>query len=163
MTEIRIRNVLPKDLDGCYLVEISGFPPEEAATRETIQRRIDAFPEGFLVAEINGRIVGMLNSAATHKEDISDEALKQLVGHDAGGRNMVVFALVVLPEFQKRGIARQLITKFAYEARKRKKHQVLLLCKQHLIAYYQGLGFSHVGLSKSTHGNAEWHEMCLLL
>lgn len=163
MSEILIRNVLPKDIDGCYLVETSGFPPEEAATKETIQRRIETFPQGFLVAEIDGRIVGMLNSAATNKEDISDEALKQLIGHDAGGGNMVVFALVVLPAFQKRGIARQLMSRFTYEARRLKKQKVLLLCKQHLIAYYQGMGFTHAGLSKSTHGNAEWHEMSLRL
>lgn len=163
MHEIHIRNVLPQDLDECFLVETSGFPPEEAATKETIKLRIEAFPQGFLVAEMDGRIVGMLNSAATNKDDISDEALKQLVGHEAGGRNMVVFALAVLPEFQNQGIARQLMLRFADEARKLKKQKVLLLCKQHLIAYYERLGYNHVGLSRSTHGNAEWHEMCLIL
>ena len=163
MNDTFIRNVLPKDLDECFLVETSGFPPEEAAARETIKLRIDTFPQGFLVAEVDGKIVGILNSASTNKDDISDEELKQLIGHDAEGRNMVVFALAVLPEFQKRGIARQLMLRFADEARKLKKEKVLLLCKHHLIAYYERLGFIHAGLSKSTHGNAEWHEMRLNL
>src|SRR5512139_2038440 len=109
MNEINIRQVLADDLEACFLVEVSTFPPQEAATRETIQRRIERFPQGFLVAELDEKIVGMLNSASTHKEDISDEELKQLVGHDPDGANMVVFALAVLPEFQKRGIARQLM------------------------------------------------------
>src|SRR5215207_5848650 len=99
MNEAVIRHVLPEDLDGCFTVETPGFPPEEAATRETIQLRIETFPEDFLVAEVNGRVVGILNSAATHKDDISDEELKQLIGQDPGGRNMVVFALAVLPEY----------------------------------------------------------------
>ncbi len=163
MSEIIIRNVLPKDLDECFLVETSGFPPEEAATRETVRLRIDTFPQGFFVAEINGRVVAMLNSAATNKEDISDEELKQLVGHDPAGKNMVVFALAVLPEFQKQGIARQLMSRVLEEARRCKKENVLLMCKQHLIAYYESMGFIHVGLSKSRHGGAEWHEMCLAL
>ena len=163
MNEIIIRNVLPKDLDECFLVETSGFPPEEAATRETIRLRIETFPQGFFVAETDGRIVGMLNSASTNKDDISDEELKQLIGHDPDGKNTVVFALAVLPEFQKRGIARQLMSRFVEEARQWKKGNVFLMCKQHLIAYYESMGFAHAGLSKSTHGGAEWHEMRLAL
>jgi ribosomal protein S18 acetylase RimI-like enzyme len=163
MSEMTIRNVQPKDLDECYAAEISGFPSEEAASRETIQLRIDTFPQGFFVAETDGRVVGMANGAATNKEDISDEALKQLIGHDINGRNMVVFALAVLPGFQKQGIARQLMLRFIEEARLNKKEKVLLMCKHYLVAYYKGLGFSHVGLSRSTHGGAEWHEMRLSL
>lgn len=163
MGSIVIRKALPDDLDGCFLVEISGFPPQEAATRETIKLRIDTFAEGFLVAEIDGRIVGMLNSASTNKADISDEALKQLIGHDADGRNMVVFALAVLPEFRKQGIAQQLLFHFIEQARRQKKGSILLMCKQHLVAYYQRMGFLHMGLSKSTHGGAKWHEMRLEL
>jgi ribosomal protein S18 acetylase RimI-like enzyme len=163
MNQIIIRHALPSDLDECFTVETSGFPPEEAATRETIQLRIERFPEGFLVAEADGKLVGILNSAATNKEDISDEELKQLIGHDPDGKNLVVFALAVLPEFQKQGIARQLMSRFVEEARQQGKGNVLLMCKQHLIAYYERMGFTHVGLSKSTHGGAEWHEMRLSL
>ena len=76
---------------------------------------------------------------------------------------MVVFALAVWPEFQKRGISRQLMTRFVEEARGHRKGNILLLCKQHLIAYYERLGFEHVSLSRSTHGGAEWHEMRLAL
>ena len=163
MNEISIRHALSKDLDECFTVETSGFPPEEAATRQTIQLRIDRFPAGFLVAEVDGKVVGILNSAATNKDDLSDEELKQLIGHDPHGKNLVVFALAVLPEFQKRGIAGQLMSRFVEEARGRGNGNVLLMCKQHLISYYERMGFAHVGLSKSTHGGAEWHEMRLAL
>jgi ribosomal protein S18 acetylase RimI-like enzyme len=163
MSEVIIRHVQPKDLDNCFIVETSGFSPEEAASKETIQLRIDMFPQGFFVAEVDGKVIGMVNSGCTNKDDISDEELKQLIGHDAGGRNMVIFALAVLPEFQKRGIAKQLMLKFIEEAGQNKKEKVLLICKQYLVAYYAGLGFVHAGLSKSTHGGAEWHEMRLSL
>ena len=163
MHEIMIRHVRPNDLEDCFMVEIAGFPPEEAATRETIGLRIDTFPEGFLVAEVDGRVVGILNSAATDKDDISDEELKQMIGHHPAGKNMVIFALAVLPEFQKQGIARQLMARFVKEARANQKHNVLLMCKQHLVAYYEKMGFQHFRLSKSTHGGAEWHEMRLVL
>ena len=163
MTEIILRHVLPGDVDQCYRVETSGFPPEEAATRETIQLRIERFPKGFLVAEVDGKIVGILNSAATNKNDLSNEELKQLIGHDPEAKNMVVFALAVLPEYQRQGIAGQLMERFAEESRQQGRENVLLMCKQHLIAYYERMGFRHVGLSRSTHGGAEWHEMRLTL
>jgi len=163
MNGLIIRNVLLKDLDECYQVEISGFPPEEAATIETIQRRVDTFPQGFFVAEFDGRVIGFLNSASTDKDDISDEELKQLIGHDPNGRNMVVFALAVLPEYRKQGIARQLMERFTVEARKMNKENILLMCKQYLIAYYESMGFDYVGLSGSTHGGAEWHLMRMRL
>ena len=163
MSEVIIRHVLPVDLDECFVVETSGFPPEEAATRETIQLRIETFPQGFLVAEVQGKVIGILNSAATNKDDISDEELKQLIGHDPEGKNMVVFALAVLPEYQRQGVARQLMKRFAEESRQQGKENVLLMCKQHLIAYYERMGFTRVGISRSTHGGAEWHEMRLVL
>ena len=163
MNGLIIRHVLPTDLVECHQVEISGFPPEETASKETMQLRMDTFLRGFLVAEWNGHVISILNSASTDKDDISDEELKQLVGHDPNGRNMVVFTLAVLPEYRKQGIARQLMEQFAMETRGLGKENILLMCKRHLIHYYEGMGFEHVSLSKSTHGGAEWHEMRLRL
>jgi predicted N-acetyltransferase YhbS len=163
MNEVLVRKVQPGDLAGCCLVETACWPPEEAAARETIQLRINEFPDGFFVAELDGRIVGMVNGACTDREDISDEELKQLIGHDVNGRNMVIFALAVLPEFQKQGIARRLMLRFIGEAGKKGKQKVLLICKDYLIPYYEKQGFVHAGLSRSTHGGAQWHQMCLSL
>jgi ribosomal protein S18 acetylase RimI-like enzyme len=163
MSELLIRNVKLSDLDQCFVVESAGFPEEEAASRESIRIRVETFPQGFLVAELDGRIIGMINSASTNKDDISDEELKKMVGHDTDGQNLVVFSLVVLPEYQKQGIARQLMLRFIEEADRLGKKKILLMCKNNLIEYYERMGFSHIGLSSSTHGGAEWHEMGYLL
>jgi predicted N-acetyltransferase YhbS len=76
---------------------------------------------------------------------------------------MVIFALAVLPEFQKRGIAKRLVQRFVEEAQRNQKGKIFLMCKPHLIAYYEGMGFARRGLSRSTHGGSQWHEMCLTL
>jgi GNAT superfamily N-acetyltransferase len=163
MCDVNIRNVTEADLDGCYEVEIACWPPEEAAAKETVERRIAAFPQGFFVAESDGRVIGMLNSCCTNREDLGDEELKQLIGHDVDGRNMAVFALGVLPGFRKQGVAAALMLRFIRLAGELKKKNVLLICKSDLVAYYERFGFVHAGLSRSMHGGSTWQQMVLKL
>jgi len=163
MDGISIRNVTEQDLDACFLVERRCFLPAEAASREKIEKRIRLFPQGFLVAELDKRIIGFINSAATHQEEIAAAEFKDMIGHEADGPNMVAFALAVLPEFQKKGIARQLMLRFIDVASKLKKEKVMLICKSSLISYYERLGFVYAGESASTHGGSHWHEMYLPL
>ncbi len=161
MVSISIRQVNKKDVDGCYRTESTCYT-SDGATREKILKRIILFPEGFLIAESEGEIIGLINSASTDKEDITDEALKDMVGHVKEGRNMVVFSLAVLPEFQRNGISKQLMARFIEVSKGLKKEKILLICKSDLIPYYQNFDFLYGGKSKSKHGGFEWHEMYLL-
>jgi ribosomal protein S18 acetylase RimI-like enzyme len=163
MGEVKIRNVAEHDLEACYTVESGCFLPSEAASRTRIEKRIKIFPQGFLVAELGDTVIGHINSGSTGKEDITDEAFKDLVGHDNDGHNIVIFSLAVLPEFQKRGIAKYLMLRFIEESKRLGKKKVMLICKSDLIAYYQRYGFIYVGQSASTHGGFKWHEMILPL
>lgn len=167
LTPITIRHATLADLDACHHVESTCFPPDEAACRASIQTRIAEFPAGFIVAECEtdqGRtIIGMINSGATHQDDITDEDFKKLIGHDPGGANLVIFSVAVLPAYQGQGIAAQLLRAFIDQARTRGHARILLLCKTPLIAYYERFGFVHAGESTSTHGGAAWHEMVLML
>lgn len=162
MTDLKIRRVKDNDLDDCYRVESACYT-SDGATRERIQKRIKLFPEGFLVAESKGKIIGLINSASTDKEDITDEELKDMVSHVKDGKNMVIFSLAVLPKFQRNGISKKLMAGFIEVSKVLKKEKILLLCKSDLIPYYQNYGFLYVGKSKSKHGGFEWHEMYLVL
>ena len=162
MVDINIRQVNKHDVDGCYRTESACYT-SDGATREKILKRTELFPEGFLIAESGGRIIGLINSASTDKEDITDEKLKDMVGHVKDGRNMVIFSLAVLPEFQGNGISRQLMASFIEVSKDLQKKKILLICKSDLIPYYQYYGFLYGRKSKSKHGGFEWHEMYLLL
>ncbi|MFW5490449.1 MAG: GNAT family N-acetyltransferase [Desulfovibrio sp.] len=159
-TDIIIKHPTTADVQACSLVEQACFPPEEAASLQSIQTRIASFSQGFLVAESDGRIIGQVNSGATNKDDITDEAFKQLVGHDPAGKNMVIFSLSVLPEYQKSGVASRLLREFLDLARAQEREAVLLLCKSNLVRFYERFGFVSRGLSACTHGGAQWLEMC---
>ncbi|MFQ5964906.1 MAG: GNAT family N-acetyltransferase [Candidatus Scalinduaceae bacterium] len=162
MNDIKIRKVEDHDLDECYSVESACYT-SDGATREKIQKRIRFYPEGFLITESKGQIIGLINSGATNREDITDEEFKDMVGHVNDGKNIVIFSLAVLPEFQGTGVSKQLMSRFIEVSEDLKKDKILLLCKSELIPYYQNYGFLYGGKSKSTHGGFEWYEMYLLL
>ncbi len=162
MVKIKIRHADKNDVDGCYRTESACYT-SDGATKEKIQKRIMLYSEGFLIAESEGKIIGLINSAATDKEDITDEDLKDMVGHKKEGRNMVIFSLAVLPEFQRNGISKKLMSGFIKVSKDLKKEKILLICKSELIPYYQNYGFLYGGQSNSKHGGFEWHEMFLPL
>ena len=160
MIEYVIRQVEHKDINGCFEVEDSCFPPEEAASLESITIRANEFPQGFYIAASDGRIVGQVNSGATDKDDISDEEFKKLIGHKADGKNRVIFSLSVHPEYQRNGIAGKLLDEYI-KCSKGQCENIMLLCKSNLIPFYERFGFVVRGLSASDHGGAEWYEMVL--
>ena len=163
MNNVKIRNVTAHDLDACYRVEWRCFPPSQAAPRERIEKRIKVFPEGFFVAELDGSIIGFVNGSSTDKEDVTDQAFKEMADHDPSGKNIVIIALAVDPEYQKRGIARKLVLRFIEESERMEKQKVMLICKPDLVDYYRTYGFIDAGESASTYGGAKWHDMVLPL
>ena len=162
-TALIIRQAQLEDLDSSYAIEITCFPADEAASKDNMRTRLTSFPQGYLVAELDNILVGHINSGATDKDDISDEALKAMIGHDADGENLVVFSVAVHPDYQRQGIASALMGAYIRLAKQMNKSTVLLLCKENLVNFYNNLGFENRGRSASTHGGAVWYEMCLRL
>ena len=122
MVDINIRQVNKNDVDGCYRIESTCYT-SDGATREKMLKRVMLFSEGFLIAESKGKIIGFVNSASTDKEDIADEEFKDMVGHVKEGKNIVVFSLAVLPEFQGNGISKQLMARFIEVSKGLKKEK----------------------------------------
>jgi len=154
-----MRQALGADIARCHQIEQACFEVTEAAPRSSIEKRQRLYPQGFIVAELRKTIVGFINSGATDKQDLSDEAFKDMVGHEDNGANIVVFSVAVDPAYQKNGIARQLLFRFCERATMLKKNAILLLCKSDLLGLYQKFGFIDLGKSASTHGGFSWHTM----
>lgn len=79
------------------------------------------------------------------------------------GKNLIIFGLDVLPDFQRKGYARELMNHFIEFAKSDGKEKVVLTCKDHLIDYYASFGYENLGVSESTHGGAKWYDMVLTL
>lgn len=73
MREAVVRNADRNDLDGVLEVERC-WPVEQRAGREKFASRLERFPEGFFVAECEGRIVGAITSCPVRYEPGRPEA-----------------------------------------------------------------------------------------
>jgi N-acetylglutamate synthase-like GNAT family acetyltransferase len=51
------------------------------------------------------------------------------------------------------------MTAYVLQAWESGRKAIFLLCKTHLISFYEKFGFEWACKSASTHGGAEWHEM----
>jgi ribosomal protein S18 acetylase RimI-like enzyme len=156
---LHLRQATPADLDHCVAIEHAVFLPSEAATREQIEARIRRYPAGFLLAETSAGIAGFINTGITAKDDIADEALKSMIGHDPTGAYVVVFSVAVLPEWEGCGIATRLLQAIIVHAQQQRKRAILLLCKEDLVGFYERLGFVSAGPSASSHGGFHWDQM----
>ena len=163
MITLTIRNADINDLNRIAEIEALCFPPAEKASFDSLEKRIQAFPESFFVAEFDGELIGFINGCSTNSSVIYDELFSDITCHDPQGKTLAVFGLDVIPEHRKKGIAAQLMDHFILAAKKNHKETVILTCKEYLVSYYESFGFINNGLSGSTHGNAQWFDMTLEL
>ncbi|MFB4390459.1 MULTISPECIES: GNAT family N-acetyltransferase [unclassified Pseudomonas] len=157
------RAATPQDAQRCFQIETTAYEGDEAATQEKIALRIAQYPEGFLVLELDGQVIGFINSGCAHEVVMSDEAFKELVGHDAQAPNVVIMSVVLDPAFQGQGYSTQLMTRFVSQMRERGKASIHLMCKDRHVGLYEKMGYRYVRPSASDHGGMAWHEMVMAL
>lgn len=163
MSDLNIRIVNEQDLDRCFEIETVSYSGDEAATRDRILKRINTYPEGFIVLEDSREIIGFINSGATKRVEFSDEEIKELVGHDPEGKHVVILSVVVHPTYQGKGMSRKLMKNFIYRMKELGKSDIYLICQTELIDMYEKYGFVNLGASDSDHGGMSWIEMSLSL
>ena len=160
---IIVRNARIADADRCFEIEASAYQGDEAATHAKISKRIKTYPEGFLILEVDGKVVGFINCGCAHQVEMSDEDFKELIGHDPDAPNVVIMSVVVDPAAQGKGHSRALMDEFAGRMRQMGKETVYLMCKEHHLPLYKKFGYGYLRPSASDHGGMAWHEMSLTL
>ncbi len=158
---VNIRSACAEDAVRIAEIEAVCFPPAEAAGEDDIKKRIAAFPENFLVAEVTGRTVGFINGCTTDKPVLGDELYHDAGLHRRNGEIQTVFGLDVLPDYRCQGVARVLLNELISLSRSRGKKAVILTCKEHMLPFYESFGFRNHGVADSQHGGALWYDMQL--
>lgn len=161
MCDCRIRTAVPEDLDQVAQVELRCFPPTEAAGRESLQERLMAFPESFLIAESKGKVIGFINGCVTDRRTIEDRMFEDISLHNPQGAYQSIFGLDVIEEYRCRGVAARLMESMIETAGSHGRKGLILTCKDRLIPYYEKFGYRNLGISRSVHGGAVWYDMIL--
>ena len=151
------------DARRCFEMESAAYEDGEGATLDKITKRIRVYPEGFLVLEIEGQIIGFINSGCTNEVTLSDAEFKDLVGHEPDAPNVVIMSVVVDPLHQGQGLARALMEEFVRRMSAMNKSEIHLICKKDTIELYEKLGYRYVRPSAFAHGSTTWHEMLMRL
>jgi ribosomal protein S18 acetylase RimI-like enzyme len=118
------------DVNRCFQIESSAYEGDEAATREKIATRITQYPQGFLAMELDGAVIGFINSGCADNVVMSDEAFKELVGHDPAAPNVVIMSVVIEPAYQGKGYASLMMRTFVVRMSKLGKKTIHLMCKE---------------------------------
>ena len=160
---LTIRPVTMADLDRCAAIESACFPPEQAASRSSIQNRISAYPSHFLLGEVDGVTVGFVMGPVIAKSTIDDEMFADTSCHSEDNPYQSVFSLAVHPDHQRRGYGRLLLDELIAQSRREGRKLVTLTCREHKVAYYESFGFRNHGIAGSVHGGVAWYDMLLEL
>ena len=156
-----IRTATQEDLEAVSAVEAACFPAAEAASREEFEKRLVAYADHFWLMFDGPRLVAFVDGMVTDQPDLTDEMYERAELHDEGGAWQMIFGVNTIPEYRRRGLAGELITRAIADARAQGRKGLVLTCKDHLLAYYGKFGFVNEGLSASVHGNVAWNQMRL--
>lgn len=156
---MNIRCATINDLDRVTEVEALCFPPAEAASRESFEGRLTAFPNHFWILEADGQIVSFVNGFVTDEADLTDEMFADAFQHNEDGAWQMIFGVDTVPEYQRRGYAEQVLNKVIAVAKEEGRKGLVLTCKEHMLHYYAKFGFVNEGVSGSEHGGALWYQM----
>ncbi|GAA4714274.1 GNAT family N-acetyltransferase [Brevibacillus fulvus] len=160
---VKIRNVKIDDLPQLAAIEQLCFSKEEAATKEAFEQRIQLIPDSFFVAEVDGAIVGFINGPVIETAYITDDLFTTIKMNPATGGHQSILGLAVHPQFQKNGIASELLMHLEKEARWKKRETITLTCKENLIGYYEKHGYISHGMSNSEHAGEKWYNMIKII
>lgn len=159
--EMTLRHGCLEDLEVLAAIEAECFPSAEAASRESIRRRLERYADHFLVLMDGGTPAGYINGLVTDIPDLEDVMYEDAGMHNESGDWQMIFGVDTLPAYRRRGCAARMIEAFVAEAKSQGRKGVVLTCKERLLHYYAKFGFVNEGVSGSVHGGVVWYQMRL--
>lgn len=159
------RDLVPEDIPQVIEIEQICFPPHEVCSPEMMRERANAAPETFLVAvdRATGKLAGFLNGIATNEDVFRDAFFRDASLHQKNGACVMLCGLDVLPPYRRQGLARELVRTYCRREQEKGRKRLVLTCLEDKVNMYRKLGFTDRGISGSTWGDEQWHEMDLTL
>lgn len=158
---MEIRKATLNDLDAITALEAACFPEAEAASRKSFEKRLKVFADRFWLLWDGERLVSMVNGMVTDQEELVDEMFADASIHQPEGAWQMIFGVATHPEYQRRGLAAQVLERAIADVKAEGRRGLILTCKEQKLHYYAKFGFVNQGVSVSEHGGAKWYQMRL--
>ena len=157
-----IRRATKEDCEAIAAAEAASFPAAEAATKESFTKRLEVFADCFwLLYDEKGQLVSFVNGMASDERNLVDEMYENALMHKPDGEWLMIFGVVTIPEFRRRGYAGQVLDRVITDSKSQGRKGIVLTCKEEKIPFYSKFGFENEGVSQSVHGDAVWYQMRL--
>lgn len=165
MDQFIFRDILWEEADEAVRIEQICFPPHEACSEKHMKERIAKAPEMFLVAihKESGEMAGFLNGLSTDESAFRDEFFLDAELYNPKGAHVMLLGLDVLPKYRGQGLAKEIVNQYKIREKAKGRKSLILTCLDAKVSMYERMGFTDLGISASTWGNEEWHEMCIPL
>lgn len=142
---LNIRTVKMDDLDVIVKLESSAFHMSEEMTRKDMIGRIENYPDTFLVAEVDGKVVGHVFGPVSKERYIKDELYFKNQPNNAQYHYQTILSLATNQEYRKQGIASALIEELCKIAQAQDRRAITLTCLPKLFHFYEKRGFINEG------------------
>ena len=112
--KLTLRTATASDIDEIMRMELKGFDKGNSEDAEVYLERIALFPEGSLIAVVNGTVCGCSFSeiwkkaAGFRRSDFTLGHSAEFVHDAAEGTTIYVASMTVLPEFRSLGLGQQI-------------------------------------------------------
>ncbi len=142
---LKIRTVKMNDLDAIVELESSAFHMSEEMTRKDMIGRIKNYPNTFLVAEVDGKVVGHVFGPVSKERYIRDELYFKNQPNNAQYHYQTILSLATNQDYRKQGIASTLIEELCKIAQAQDRRAITLTCLPKLFHFYEKRGFINEG------------------
>lgn len=140
-----IRTVTINDLEPIINLESSAFKMTKEQTKKDMIGRIKNYPDTFLVAEDDGKVIGHVFGPSSSQRYIVDELYFNNRPNRVEDQYQTILSLAVSPEYRKHGIATALLEQLSSLAKKQGRKAVTLACLPELFSFYEKRGFKNEG------------------
>lgn len=142
---LTIRTVTMDDLERIVEIESAAFHMSKEMTNKDMIGRIENYPDTFLVAEKDGKVVGHVFGPAFDKRYIKDELYFKNHPNKPEDKYQMILSLAVDSKYRKQGIATKLLSEMDKVARSENRKAISLTCFPKLFSFYEKRGYKNEG------------------
>ena len=155
------RTVRKGEAETAVAIETACFPPNEACVLPIMKQRVKMAPELFMVAEEKntGKMIGFVNAIATDENSLRDEFFTDIRLHNPQGKYIMILSVAVLSEYRHQGLAKEMMRQLLNRQKEAGRLAAVLTCLDSKVEMYKKMGYVDLGISQSSWGGEEWHEM----